>query len=706
MTDFHKGEIPLTLLLLPFIAGLSFAVVSPATVYLIYLQITFYVLLFVFVGLNIGYKQLQIFKARWAGGLLINLLLILAGIICIEAHREVNSDNHFSKSKATFLIARITNEPKLNGNNVRFSTAVEQATNHNSIRSVTGSLMVTLRIDSTSKNMFAYGDELLIPANYTLVEGPANPAEFNYRAYLAHQNIYHQSYLREKQVLILKRDQGNVLVTNALKLRRYFVAKLANTIRDTDALAVTSTIILGYRTDLRKEVQEAYSKTGTMHLLSVSGMHVGLVYLLISFALAFLPAHRYGKLIKAAISIFFIWCYALITGFSPAVCRAALMLSMVIIGFAFNRHINRLNLLAVSAFILLLYNPFLITDAVFQLSYLAVFGIIITQPLIYKWVKVKNKLANRVWMVCSVSISAQVVLFPVSAFYFHDFPVYFLASNLFIIIPSAIVMYGGIAYLLLPRIPIISESLGWLLEKTVIIMTSTLRNIEHAPMGSINKIWLNPVESVLFYGLLITAFYGIVKKSKTGLKLAFVFLMVIAISISIKRFDAMNTNSITFFSLRKNTGILFREGDKATLLSDLKPADKNYQYSIQPYLDSCKITNVEIAGIDEDIMNTMIAKRQGLVRFIDKSVLILDKKNSAWALFIDKPRLDYVYITGSPAIDLVYLKQNYNFKTLIVNTHNSPYLLNKLEEQNKLTKVNLWNLKRNNSLIIVSNNGY
>jgi competence protein ComEC len=267
-------------------------------------------------------------------------------------------------------------------------------------------------------------------------------------------------------------------------------------------------------------------------------------------------------------------------------------------------------------------------------------------------------------------------------------------------------MYGGIAYLLLPRIPIISESLGWLLEKTVIIMTSTLRNIEHAPMGSINKIWLNPVESVLFYGLLITAFYGIVKKSKTGLKLAFVFLMVIAISISIKRFDAMNTNSITFFSLRKNTGILFREGDKATLLSDLKPADKNYQYSIQPYLDSCKITNVEIAGIDEDIMNTMIAKRQGLVRFIDKSVLILDKKNSAWALFIDKPRLDYVYITGSPAIDLVYLKQNYNFKTLIVNTHNSPYLLNKLEEQNKLTKVNLWNLKRNNSLIIVSNNGY
>ncbi len=706
MTRFNKASLPVALLLLPFAAGLGIAVLFNMSSYLSWLQVVFYVLLFAFVGLNIGYKTLNVYKARWAGGLLIHTLLLLAGILCIEAHREINFKDHFSKLKASFLIARVTSEPKLNAGTLRFTTAVEQAQTIKGLISVTGNLMVTVRIDSTSKQQFAYGDELLIPTNYTLVEGPANPAEFNYKNYLAHQNIYHQSFLNQKQVSVLKTDQGNMLVANALKLRRYFVAKLARTIRDSDALAVTSTIILGYRADLRKEVQEAYSKTGTMHLLSVSGMHVGLVYLLISFVLAFLPPKHYSKLFKAIISITLIWCYALITGFSPAVCRAALMLSFVIIGMAFNRHINRLNLLAVSAFILLLYNPFLITDAGFQLSYLAVFGIIITQPIIYNSIKVKNKPIRRLWMVCSVSIAAQMVLFPVSAFYFHDLPVYFLASNLFILIPSAIVMYGGIAYLLLPHIPVVTNGLGWFIEKTVILMTKTLSAIEHAPLGSINKIWLNPFESVLFYGLLIAAFYAIVNKNKTALKLSLGFLLLIAVSISVKRFRAMNTDSMTFFSLRKNTGILMRQGDKAILISDLKTTDKNYQYSIQPYLDSCKITNVDIIAVDRDTTNNIMAKQQNLVQFDDKRILIIDKKGNRHISFADKPRLDHIYITGSPAIDLVYLTENYNFKTLIADGRNTPYLLNKLEDQNKSIKLDFWNLKRNNSLVVVSNHQY
>jgi len=702
MTAFNKQEIPLLMLLLPFLAGVVASFVFPCDGFMFGLSILFYVLLAAFVVLNIGYRKLSIYKIKWLGGVLVNLLLLLAGICYIGLRNELSYASHFSKAKSDHIIVRISNEPKFSSNILRFTAVIEQAKDSVSVKPVTGNLMISVRIDSASKNKFNYGDEILIPANFTAIELPRNPAEFNYKAYLAHQNIYQQSFLAAGQVLVVRHDQGNPAIATALKLRKRLVEKLQAGIKDTDALAVASTVILGYRADLRKEVQEAYSKTGTMHLLSVSGMHVGLIYLLISFLLAFLPVKPHGKVIKAILSVAAIWCYALMTGFSPAVCRASLMLSMFIVGFAFNRHINRLNLLAASALILLLYNPFLITDAGFQLSYLAVFGIIILQPVIYQWAKVKNRIAREVWLVCSVSISAQLILFPVSAFYFHDLPVFFLVSNVFIIIPSLIVMYAGIAYLALPQIPLISPALAWLVEHTIILMNRVLSAIEHAPLGSINKIWLNPGESVLFYGLLFSSFYVIVRKSKTALKWCFVLMLLIAASLTVKRYQAMNTRSITFFSLRKNPAILFRNGEQAVLVTDLTPKDKSYQYSIQPYLDSCKITNVKNVSVDSNILCDYLAKKQNLVQFSNNRVLVIDK-NTPDNLFVGKLNLDYIYITGSPKAELAQLQQNYNFKTLVIGGANSNYAESRLQTEALSAKTNFINLRRNNSLIVVSN---
>src|SRR5689334_1135909 len=152
---------------------------------------------------------------------------------------------------------------------------------------------------------------------------------------------------------------------------------------ESNAVAVASTLILGYKADLSEDVLQAYSKTGTIHVLSVSGAHVAIIRPLLSFMLTFLNRFKHGRLIKAIIIIPIIWYYAMLTGFSPAVCRAAVMITTVIIGKTYNRYINNLNILAVSAFMLLLYNPLLITDVGFQLSYLAVAGLVVLQPVVY-----------------------------------------------------------------------------------------------------------------------------------------------------------------------------------------------------------------------------------------------------------------------------------------------------------------------------------
>src|SRR6202012_6112029 len=158
-----------------------------------------------------------------------------------------------------------------------------------------------------------------------------------------------------------------------------------------------------------------------------------------------------------------------------------------------------------------------------------------------------------------------------------------------------------------------------------------------------------------------SGFYCLLYQDKKRLKLGIVFLMLIAISVAFKRYHAMNTNTLTFFSLRKNTGILFRNGDNAVLLSDLKPTDKIYQYSIQPYLDSCKITSLQNVDLDDELKNSYLVKQQNLLHFGDKNLLIIDKASQN-DLFAGKLNLDYIYITGSPEVDLNQLKQNYNFK--------------------------------------------
>jgi len=700
MIAFHKGEIPFALLLLPFLAGLGLSVMYPCAAYLTGLELALGILLLAFVSLNLGYQKLNLHRVKWIGGLLAGAMLLLTGMVAVECNREINSAEHFSKQKPAYLIGRITTEPKLNAGILRFVTRIEQGGDTGKLQLMKGNLMVSVKVDTARQMNLSYGDRLIIPANFNPVEGPLNPAEFNYKAFLAHQNIYQQAFLIQYQVKVLEHDAGNPVVAYALKLRLNLVNKLRSAIRDTDVVAVASTIILGYRADLRKEVQEAYAKTGTMHLLSVAGMHVGLIYLMITFLLSFLPHGKRSKLIKIVVSIGLIWFYALITGFSAPVCRAVVMLTMVIIGFSFNRHINRLNVLAVSAFLLLLYNPFYICDAGFQLSYMAVFGIIIIQPYIYKWAYFKNHIAREVWLVVSVSLAAQIILFPIGALYFHDFPVYFLASNVFIILPSMIVMYAGIVFLALPHIPILSGSLAWLLEKTISIMTKTLSIMEHAPFGSISKIWINGFEFVLAYAITIGILCFLIQRNKQWLKFSLVAILLVSISFSLKAYRSMNTSSITFFSLRKNTGILFRNGGDGLLLTDLSEKEKAYQYSVQPDLDSCRISNLKYLGKDTSTVN--FSKQGHLIRFKDQTILLLDQSFEG-KTFSDRLNIDYLYITGDPHINLPFLKQNFNFKQLIADGTNSTRLLKQLEQEARLSNFTFVNLKRNKSVIWVSN---
>ena len=641
----HKGEIPFLILLMPFILGIGLAINFSAGANVNWLTIAFLTLTAIFIALNLSYSKFKIYRSQWIGGVLIIVILFLAGSISAINNNELNNKQHFSKQPAQFLAVKIASEPVLKNGLYRFGVEVEATVNKGKRLAATGTLLLTLK-DITPDLL--YGDELLIPAKYTAVNPPFNPAEFNYKRYLANQNIYYQQFLYPGQYQKLGFDKGNPFISYSLQLRQRFIEKLRVNMHDTNAIAVASTLILGYKADLSSDVLQAYSKTGTIHVLSVSGAHVAVIYLLLNFALGFLSRFRYGKLLKALIIITLIWYYSMLTGFSPAVCRAAVMISMVVIGKAYSRYINMVKIMAISAFGLLLYNPLYIVDVGFQLSYLAVFGLIIFQPIVHQWLKVKNKLIDKwLWTPVSVSIAAQVITFPLSAFYFHQFPVYFLATNLFIVIPTEIIMFSGIAYLLLPQIPLVSKTLAYLLEHTILVMNGFLTWMEHLPFASISKIWLTTAEYLLLYGVIISLFYFLCNKKPGLLRLSLLLMLLFCLSISLKSITMQQNNSIAWLNISKHKAIVFKHGKAIVVLTDLQDTDKAYKYSVQPYLDSCQVSNARLLSFDKNITTPWMAKTGGLIQFMDKRTFILNTP-PANSEPVDRLKANFNYNTTNP----------------------------------------------------------
>ncbi len=696
----HKGEIPFVILLLPFLTGIGLGIYTPSFPFLPFVQTAFYSLAFLFILLNLAYKQLSLYKIKWLGGILMHTILFLLGWVITIQYNELNAGDHFSKKQGDLLLIKISNEPKLSSELARFTATVEAKVLKGKPTSATGNLLITIK-DSSAKNLY-YGDELLIPSTYQTVDPPLNPAEFNYKRYLANQNIHYQEFLYPHQYAVLKRSADNFIIGYSLKVRQELVEKFKRHMQNPEAIAVASTLILGYKADLSNDVLQAYSKTGTIHVLSVSGAHVAILFVLLSFALSFLDRFRYGKLIKAILIILFIWCYALLTGFSPAVCRAAVMISMIILGKTYSRHISTLNILAVSAFFLLLYDPYFITDVGFQLSYLAVFGLIVLQPIVYNWIDIENKWLDKLWILCSASIAAQVITFPLSAFYFHQFPVYFLISNIFIVIPTAVIMYAGLIYLLLPDIPFVSSALGWVLEKSILLMNKVLTLIEHFPYAGINKIWITTGEYVLLYIIIISLFYFLYDKKTWLLKLALCSTLILVCVVSFKKWHNLQSDSITFLNLKKHTGVVFQSGEQGAVISDLTDTDKTYRYSIQPFLDSSQVKYVHSIAPTANGKSAFLVKHSNLIQFQNKKLLIFDKQLQGITI-PEKLKLDYLLISGNPQTDIDFINRNYTYGLLIIDNNNSKSLIASLKDRAINDHINYRVMERNKSFTLVSN---
>lgn len=692
-----KAEIVFVKILSPLILGIIIGYYFQ-TEQLLRISITVVAsLLIIALVINTFYKRFKGWNHKKSIASLYYLISFCLGTFITLLHTDFLRANYFAKKEYQQLKVWVNSEPQQTNDILRFEVAVTDGYTNQKRENCSGNLLIALKLDSLSPIQLRYGDELLISANYLPVEPPYNPAEFNFKQWLASKNIYHQTFIRQEQLIKLGDNKGNPIIAYALEVRKKQVEIYRKLIRDDEAFAVASTLILGYRADLSKETLAAYSKTGTIHALSVSGMHVGIIYIMLNWLLFFLDKQKAGRIFKVVLICTLIWYYSLLTGFSPSVLRSAIMLTAFILAKRLKRSTNSYNILAFTASSLLIYDPFLIWDVGFQLSFIAVFGLVYYQPKIYKWWYFENKWIDKLWSAVAMSLAAQLATLPLSVYYFHQFPVYFIISNLFILIPIAALMYIGIAILLF-KAYFLASTFEWL----IVFTNKGLKWISELPYAGITEIWLDRWQLVLLSLFITTLTIGLSHYKKKYIFISLIALLTLLTTLSYQKIISVKQSEIVLFSLRKNYAVAFINGNKSILLTDLSKDDKNFEFFVKPALDQKQIKNIHFLKWDEDLSTPYFYKQGKQLVYKGKNMLMMDETFN-YKKLTQNLSFDFVWMHNNPKQKLDELKQEINFSNLIIDASNKDYVITKLKHHADSLNINAKVLKKQKAITLSLN---
>jgi competence protein ComEC len=352
-------------------------------------------------------------------------------------------------------------------------------------------------------------DSILTPNNWLLLnKTPQRIAahtntNFNYQQYAFAQGIYYQAYMKEKDFQLVKKQLPSMINSYLLRAKNFIIQLLDKYIKGEQEAAIAKALLIGYKKNMDRHLLDAYSKTGIIHIIAISGMHLGMIYLLLLKLLYPFRNKLHYALIEFTIVIIIIWLFTLLTGAAPSIVRAAIIFTCMSLGKLLKRKNNSLNALALAAICILIYNPLLMEDIGFQLSFAAVISIICFYIPIKNLVFVQNKILLLCWESVAITLAAQILTFPLLLYHFHQFPTIFLFTN-FIAIPiSGVVLYLELVLLITSSIPVLAMYIGKLIYLALSWLNNWVEAMAQLPFASITNISFTIPQTVALYIFII-----------------------------------------------------------------------------------------------------------------------------------------------------------------------------------------------------------
>ncbi|TGE08207.1 ComEC/Rec2 family competence protein [Hymenobacter fodinae] len=451
-------------------------------------------------GLAALFITVQLWAARQpqlgatdAAGLLAIITLYVAGISLTQQATESRAANHLNRfgNRVEFYRAVVDDYTVVRPATYATTVRVSAVRVGGKWQPAVGGIRVSIPRDS-SVAAPQYGDVWLVRGAPSISKLPLNPGEFDYRRYLEYHQVYHQHFIHPDQYRLLEVAPPSLWRATAMRAARVLDGVFREYVHEKREYALASALVLGIKDEVDQATKQAYANTGTTHIMAVSGLQVGLLFAAVTWLLGFVPGRRgpWFRLVAALLGLAVIWSYAFVTGLSASVLRAAVMFTFLILGQSVGRRANMFNMLALAAFVLLCYDPYLLCDVGFQLSFLAVLSIVYLQPRIVAWLEPREYfldrqrpwqprtvqrlwvatgwLTDKIWQATALSLAAQVATFPLGLYYFHQFPLGFLFSNLVAVPISSGAVYVGLLLLVLKGlvacVGLVSGSLATLLD--------------------------------------------------------------------------------------------------------------------------------------------------------------------------------------------------------------------------------------------------
>ena len=608
---------PLIRLLIPLMAGI---VLQWYTQFLIgFIGISFACFLLAF-GCTYFFSIGSLYHIRKLQGLLLGLVVACFGMfLCWQKDLRHSSNwyGHFVKDSSVFII-RI-NEPLIQKNkSYKAAGSVQWVLNDGKQIKVEGNLLLYFSKDSLPPNL-EYGDLILVNRPLQPISNSGNPGAFNYKRYAAFQLLYNQLFLKKEHWVPINQSDVQPFRQFLFDARASVLNNLKKYIPNAHKeLGIAEALLIGYKEDLDKELVQAYSNTGVVHIIAISGLHLGLIFVVLSWLFNRTPVLKKSKHLKAVLLIGSLWLFSLLTGGSASVLRSAVMFTVIVLGKYYFKQSSIYNSLAASAFILLCHNPYFLWDVGFQLSYMAVLGIVLLQKHIYRAYYFKYGVVRKVWEMMSVTLAAQVGAFPICIYYFHQFPNLFLITNMLAVPLSTIILFGQILLLMLAWIPKLANGMGYLLGWLIQLMNNAILYFDGLSFAVWEPIFASILSTWVLYTLLITSCsYWLQKNRKDGW--ACIGMLLLFLGLHVQKQIAINAQkTMIVYNVSGKQAVDFFVKDRYLFMGDssFRTDASLQQFHLKP------ARTMLLASKEVSTLNGLVKKGAGW-QFYDKSIWII-----------------------------------------------------------------------------------
>lgn len=589
-------------------------------------------------------------KSVWFGITTLGLMVIL-GMLLVYFHNPIHLKQHYTHhvdihNEGLFTL-KIDRKLKPTLYQDKYYVEVLE---YNQLP-VLGTVVLNIQKDSVSKD-FDVGDVMVVKSQAKEISGAKNPYQFDYKNYLERHYVFLQINANTSELFHIKAPQPSLHVY-ADKLRSHMQYKLKHYGLQGDEFAIVNALLLGQRQDISEEVYNNFAAAGAIHILAVSGLHVGIIMLLLNWILKPLTYLKHGAVTRTIFVILFLWSFAIIAGLSPSVSRAVTMFTAVTIAINFKRANNIYNTLAVSAFILLLLKPNFLFEVGFQMSYLAVLGIVSIRPILYNYWKPKFWLLDKFWSLFTVTLAAQIGVLPVSLFYFHQFPALFFVSNLIIIPFMGIILGLGILVIFLSSLDWIHPFIMEFYADIISTLNAVIAFIASAERFFIRDIPLNFWQMTAFYLLIISSISALKYRSSKSIQWALSAVILVQVVYAFSDYGNAKSEFVVF-QKNRHTLIGVKNQHQLILHSNLD----SLQLKSDKILSSYKVGNQIKIFETEQI--------QDVYQFNEALILVVDSLGVYNVPF--KPSI--VLLRDSPKINLERLIDNLQPQQIIADGSN------------------------------------